>query len=157
MSSIEKPWPPLIFAKDPPPWVKSRDHLLTTVMWLVFAIMLETEFELVFGAHLERLGLGEFNTDANWPEFFSRLLTYLQVALVLIVLLFVASLNTYRRRKRSLLLPAPTPLGITEEMRRAGLDDAALTVARAERIVIVHIHARGQYRIELGSDPCGSA
>jgi hypothetical protein len=148
-----KPWPPLIFAQAPPPWVKSRDHLLTLAMWLVFAIMLETEFELFFGEHLEWLGLGKFDTEANWPEFFSRLMTYLQVAAVLIALLFVATLRTFRRRKQSLLLPSPTPFGIAEEVRRAGLDEMKLIAARAERIVIVHIDAGKQYRIEFGPHP----
>ena len=148
MNSISRPWPPLIIADHPPRWVKSRDHLLTLLMWLVFGVMLESEFELFFGAHLERLGFGDFDTDANWPAFFERLLPFLLVALTLILLLFVASLRTLRRRRRALLLPPPGPLGITEEIRRTGMDEASLIAARAERIVIVHIDADGKYLIE---------
>ena len=148
MSTAEKPWPPLIIAKHPPSWVKSRDHLLTLLMWIMFAVMLETEFELFFGAYFERWSFGDFDTEPNWARFFEQLTPFLQVALVLIVLLLVATLRTLRRRKRGLLLPPPVPLGIAEEVRRAGMDEVALRAARARRIVVVHISAEGNYRIE---------
>ena len=66
-------WPPLIVASEKPRWVWWRDFALTLLMWLVFAIMLETEFELFFGRYLERLGLGDFDTNANWARFFERM------------------------------------------------------------------------------------
>jgi hypothetical protein len=148
MNSMSRPWPPLIIADHPPRWVKSRDHVLTLLMWLVFGLMLESEFELFFGAQFERLGFGDFDTDADWPTFFERLTPFLLVALTLILLLFVASLRTLRRRKLALLLPPPMPLGITEEIRRAGMDETSLIAARAERIVIVQIDHDGKCLIE---------
>jgi hypothetical protein len=151
MNTAGRPWPPLIIADHPPHWVKSRDHLLTLLMWLVFAAMLESEFELFFGGYLERLGFGDFDTDADWPAFFQRLTPFLLVALTLILLLFIASLRTLRRRRRALLLPPPVPLGIAEETRRAGMDESSLIAARAERIVIVQIDPDGKYLIESQS------
>ena len=53
------PWPPLIVASTTPTWVKARDVVLTLVMWVLFAIMLRTEFDLFFGRYLARLGLGD--------------------------------------------------------------------------------------------------
>ena len=46
MSDLDKPWPPLIVAARPPRWMTSRDHLLTFIMWLLFAMMLETQFDV---------------------------------------------------------------------------------------------------------------
>src|SRR4029453_3636375 len=46
-------------------------------MGVIFAIILETEFELFFGRYLERLGWGNFDTNANWAQFFHRLEPYL--------------------------------------------------------------------------------
>lgn len=148
MNNIRRPWPPLIIADHPPQWVKSRDHVLTLLMWLVFGVMLESEFVLFFGAHLERLGFGDFDTDADWPGFLQRLMPFLLVALTLILLLFIASLRTLRRLRRALLLPPPMPPGIAEEIPRAGMDEASLIAARAERIVIVQIDADGKFLIE---------
>ena len=47
-----------------------------TLMWAVFAIMLETEFELFFGRYLERMGLGDFDTEGKWAGFFEALRPY---------------------------------------------------------------------------------
>jgi len=47
-------------------------------MWLLFGLMLENEFELFFGGYFERWGLGDFDTDPDWPEFFRRLRPYLE-------------------------------------------------------------------------------
>jgi tetratricopeptide (TPR) repeat protein len=54
ISDAAKPWPPLIVADHTPRWVRWRDFALTLMMWILFAIMLETEFELFVGPHLER-------------------------------------------------------------------------------------------------------
>jgi hypothetical protein len=57
-------------------------------------------------------------------------------------------MRTLQQRRRSLLLPIPVPFGLTEECRRAGLDEQELTSARASMIVVVHIDADGKHRIE---------
>src|SRR5262249_14499534 len=86
-------------------------------------------------------GLGDFDTDANWPTFFVRLSPFLTMIGLLVTMLAVASMITLRRRKRSLLLPAPRPLGIAEECRRSGMAEGALLSARALKIAVVHINA----------------
>ena len=143
-----RPWPPLIVADHTPRWVKWRDFVLTLVMWLLFAVMLETEFELFVGPHLERWGLGDFNTDANWEEFLGRLMPFVLISMMLIGLLVAASLMTLRRRRRGLLLPVPPPLEIAEQAKRAGMAPAALESARGLRIAVVHIEADGRHRVE---------
>ena len=67
-----------IVAETAPTWVRVRDFLLTFAMWLLFALMLETEFELFFGRYLEWLGWGDFDTDGHWEVFFERLRPYAQ-------------------------------------------------------------------------------
>jgi hypothetical protein len=148
MSTAEQRWPPLIVANDVPRLIRWRDILLTLLMWIAFAVMLETEFEMFFGNHLERLGFGDFNTEPNWLIFFERLTPFLLTIALLISLLGVASIRTLQRRRRALLLPMPVPLELAEECRRAGLDAKQLTSARTSMIVIVHIDADGKHRIE---------
>jgi hypothetical protein len=147
MSDAAKPWPPLIVADHTPRWVKWRDFALTLMMWILFAIMLETEFELFVGPHLEHWGLGDFDTEANWGAFFGRLMPFIQIAMMLIGVLALASLITLYRRRRSLLLPPPPPLAIGDEARRAGLDEVALAAARELRIAVVHIDEDGTHRV----------
>jgi poly-beta-1,6-N-acetyl-D-glucosamine biosynthesis protein PgaD len=141
-------WPPLIVADSKPTWVKVRDVVLTLAMWVLFAIMLETEFELFFGHYLKRLGLGDFDSEANWLKFFNALRPFLLTALVLVALLFVAALLTLRRVARSRRLPPPTPLTIGEQAGGIGMEDPALAAARELRVAVVHIDADGRYRIE---------
>ena len=149
MSSSNRPWPPLIVARHVPRFVKWRDILLTLMMWGFFAVLLDTEFKLFLGDYLEQLGLGPFDTSANWPVYLDRLMPFFLTAAVLAGLLIVFSLHTLRRRSRALLLPQPAPLEAADQAHRAGLDEAELIVARDQRIVIVHIDTNGRHRIEV--------
>jgi poly-beta-1,6-N-acetyl-D-glucosamine biosynthesis protein PgaD len=142
------PWPPLIVASTKPTFVKVRDTALTLLMWLLFAILLETEFEMFFGHYLQRLGLGDFDSEGRWLEFFQALRPFIQVALVLVSLLLVAGLLTLRRVARGRKLPQPAPLTAGDEARRVGMDKAELIAARELRVVVVHIDGDGKYRVE---------
>jgi hypothetical protein len=148
MTISDQHWPPLIVADKAPRFILWRDFLLTLLMWVVFVILLEKEFELFFGHHLERLGLGDFDTEANWPIFFERLTPFLVTIALLISLLFVASMLTSQRRRRALLLPIPVPLSLAEQCCRAGIDAHTLISARDLKIVIVHIDPNGKHRID---------
>jgi hypothetical protein len=117
------------------------------MMWILFAVMLEREFELFVGPHLERWGLGDFDTEANWAVFFERLMPFIQVTMMLVGALALAGLITLYRRRRGLLLPPPPFLAIAYEARRAGMDETALAAARELRIAIVHIDDDGTHRI----------
>jgi hypothetical protein len=105
-----KAWPPLIIASAKPRWLVWRDFALTAAMWLLFAIMLETEFELFFGRFLERLGLGDFDTNPNWGRFFERLRPYVGLSIMSAVLLGGATVATLRRLRRFIKMAAPEPL-----------------------------------------------
>src|SRR5229473_2042565 len=94
---LVKAWPPLIVASSKPSLIKVRDVVLTVAMWLLFVIMLETEFEMFFGRNLARLGLSDFDSDWRWLEFFHALRPFVEVALVLVTLLLVAGMFTLRR------------------------------------------------------------
>jgi hypothetical protein len=149
MIGVSRHWPPLIMAAHTPRWVKVRDVLLTLAMWILFAIMLETEFELFFGHYLKEIGLGDFfHTEPNWSVFFERLRPYLVTTAVLTGLLTLASVRTLRRHRRSLLLPQPSPLPAAVQARHAGITEAALLAARDLPIAVAHIDNDGEYRIE---------
>jgi hypothetical protein len=148
MSDAVKQWPPLIVAENKPRWVKWRDFGLTLLMWILFAIMLETEFELFVQRQLVRLGLGDFDTSARWGEFFERLLPFILVALLLISLLVLASVFTLRRRRRGLQLPAPQPLAVADEARRTGMKAADLSAMRELKNVVVYIDEDGTHRVK---------
>jgi poly-beta-1,6-N-acetyl-D-glucosamine biosynthesis protein PgaD len=143
-----KVWPPLIVANTKPTWVRVRDVALTVLMWALFAIILETEFEMFFGRNLARLGLSDFDSEWRWLEFFRALRPFVEVAIVLVSLLVVASLLTLRRVARGRRLPQPAPLAAGDEARRVSLDEAELIAARELRVVVVHIEPNGKHRIE---------
>ena len=145
----ERDWPPLIVAETAPAWVRRRDFFLTLLMWILFAIMLETEFELFFGRFLEQLGLGDFDTDGKWDVFFERLRPYVRLALMLASTLAVASILTLIRRRRTLRQPPPPPLSVAEHAANVGMDAEALQAARNLRNCVVHIDdATGRHSIE---------
>jgi hypothetical protein len=141
-------WPPLIVASEKPRWVWWRDFALTLAMWLMFAIMLGTEFELWFGRYLERLGLGHFDTNAHWTLFFERLRPYVYLIISLLAFLAAAAVATNHRRRRTLLLAPPPPLPVAQQARRAGMDEADLLVARKLANAVVHTAPDGGQRVE---------
>ena len=143
-----KSWPPLIVASEKPRWVVWRDFALTLAMWLVFAIMLETEFELFFGRYLERLGLGDFDTNAHWARFFQRLEPYLWLIIMLLALLAASAVATIHRLRRFLKQAPPPPLQAAEEARRGHMEVATLLAVREFANVVVHVTPDGAYRIE---------
>jgi PgaD-like protein len=142
-----KAWPPLIVASTKPTWVKVRDIALTVLMWVLFAIMLETEFEVIHSRNMVRLGLSDVGDDWRWPEFFQALLPFVQVALVLVSLLLIAGLLSLLRLARERKLPQPAPLPAGDEASRVGLEEANLVAARELRIVVAHIDKDGGYRV----------
>jgi poly-beta-1,6-N-acetyl-D-glucosamine biosynthesis protein PgaD len=146
--NADRPWPPLVVAERLPRVVRWRDAVLTLLMWVFFALLLDIEFELLLGDYSARLGLGGDDADPNWPEYFARLLPFLLLAASLVAVLLVFSVRTLRRRRRSLLLPEPSPLKAADEARRAAIPETTLAAAREQRVVTVHIDAGGAYRIE---------
>jgi hypothetical protein len=148
MNSSDRPWPPLIVAKHVPRLVRWRDVLLTSIMWVMCAALIDSEAGLFLGRYLERLGFGHFDTEANWPMFFERMAPFLLTAAGFALWVVIFSLRTARLKLRALVLPQPAPLAIAEEARRVGLDEATLIAARKQRIVTVHIDADGRHRIE---------
>jgi len=75
MNSSDKPWPPLIVAGHVPRLVKWRDLLLTSILWVCFALLLGIEFELFLGGSLGLL-------DTDWLLFFERLKPYFLAAAI---------------------------------------------------------------------------
>ena len=144
----QESWPPLIVASEKPRWVVWRDFALTLLMWLMFAIILETEFELFFGRYLERLGWGDFDTNANWARFFQRLEPYLWLIVMLVALLAASTVATLRRLRRFLKQAPPPSLQATEQARRAGMDEADLLAVRELANVVVHMAPDGRHRVE---------
>lgn len=140
-----RPWPPLIVDGQMSRLVRWRDLLLTLLMWFLFGLMLETEFELFFGKYLERLGFSGFDTDPQWDVFFERLRPFLRTAFILLCILLVLSLLTMVRRRRSLDLPPPTPLTVAEQAERAGMTAQDLARARELPNVVVSIGADGRH------------
>src|SRR6185436_13935140 len=94
-------WPPLIVASEKPKWLWWRDLAITLVMWLLFAILLEDEFELLVAPHLEHIGWVEPDRDPDWLLFFERLRPYLYVKIALVASLAVAAMATVARYFRA--------------------------------------------------------
>jgi hypothetical protein len=112
--------------------VKWRDTLLTLMMWGFFAALLDIELPKTI-----------------WSVFVDRLMPFLLIAVILVGSLIIFSLRTLWRRSRAVLLPQPAPLETADQALRAGLDEAELSAAREQRIVIVHIDSNGRHRIEV--------
>jgi hypothetical protein len=141
-------WPPLIVASEKPKWVWWRDFALTVAMWLIFAAMLETEFEFFLGRYLERMGWGDFDTNADWSRFFELLKPFLYLVTVLLAFLTLASVATVARYFRARRLPPPTPLPAAAQARRARMAETDLLASRTSANVVVYIAPDGTHRVE---------
>jgi hypothetical protein len=141
-------WPPLIVAAEKPRWVWWRDFALTIAMWVLFAIMLQTEFELFFGRYLERLGLGDFDTNAHWERFFERLTPYIWLIVMLLAFLGIATVLTIHRARLMLRLGQPPALPPADQAARGGMTVPALLAARKLQNAVVHVEADGRHRVE---------
>jgi hypothetical protein len=141
-------WPPLIVVSEKPKWLFWRDFALTLAMWFLFAIMLATEFELIFGRYLERFGFGDFDTSAHWARFFRRLEPYVMLIISLLAFLAAATVATVHRIRRSLQMAPPRPLQPAEEVRYARMDVPALLAARELRNAVVYVEPDGRHRVE---------
>jgi poly-beta-1,6-N-acetyl-D-glucosamine biosynthesis protein PgaD len=138
MRAPDRSWPPLIHAALPA-WMTWRDAALTLAMWVVFVVLLQRQFSLVTGG---------VEDDSNIVEFIALLRPYGRLAVVLILLLVVAAAFTARRRRRAAMVPAPAPLALADEARRAGVDEATLAAARSLRIAVVRFDDAGRVMIE---------
>ena len=141
-------WPPLIVVSDKPRWVAWRDAALTVAMWILLAIMLETEFELFFGRYLERLGFGDFDTKAHWGRFFRLLEPYIWLIVALLALLAASTVATIHRVRRFRKAAPPPPLEPADQAARGRMDVAALLAARELRNAVVHVDPNGSHRVE---------
>ena len=145
---MNRDWPPLIVATSQPGWMRVRDGLLTLAMWLLLAIMLETEFELFFGPYLERLGWGAFDNDAEWSIFFRRLRPFVIVTGALVTWLVVSGLFTLQRRRHALLGDPPPPLSLEEQAADAGVDPFVLKAGRDLPNAVVSVEPDGSRTIK---------
>jgi hypothetical protein len=146
---VYESWPPLIVVSKKPRWVFWRDFALTLFMWLLFAIMLESEFELFFGRYLERLGFGDdFDTTAHWGRFFRRLEPFVWLTVMLVALLAASTIATLHRLRRFLKTAPPPPLEAAEEAARGRMAVADLLAARELRTAVVHVDPGGTHRVE---------
>lgn len=141
-------WPPLIVAHDKPRWLWWRDWAITLAMWMTFALMLATEFELVFGRFFERLGLGDFDTNPHWGRFFERLAPYVWLIVMLAAFLGAATVATVHRIRSSRKRAPPEPLQPAEEAARVRMEVPALLAGRDLQNAVVYIDPDGTYRVE---------
>lgn len=130
MKSGDGQWPPLIVAASRPAWIRGRDFVLTTVMWLLLAAMMSNELGLFlgiylerlgFGAVLERLGFGDAGEKFDWLLIVGRLGPYLVVVLALVLSLSTFALHTVRRRRNALGMASPQPLSLASQAHQAAL------------------------------------
>jgi hypothetical protein len=157
MRRPERAWPPLIVAAHKSRWLRVRDFAITAAAWMLFASMLNHEFELVADTGLRRLGLGSLFDRLGVADvamkfdlflFLEPLAPYLIVVAALLVFLCGFALHTLLRRHWSLGGPRPPPLSLVRQawhaalapmarrpgernrLPRAGLDEGALVDAR---------------------------
>jgi hypothetical protein len=133
MTQGNRQWPPLVYASHKSGWIRWRDRALTAGMWLIFAAMLNREFELFFGPYLEplgldplllRLGLGDLGMKVNLAEFLANLAPYMAVIVVLVLGLSTFSIHTLVRRYRAIRARNPAPLSLISQARDAALAPA---------------------------------
>lgn len=124
-------WPPLVYASRKSIWIRWRDFALTAGMWLIFAAMMNKEFELFFGSYLEAFGVGsllfslgiaDLGMKLNWAEFVANLAPYVAVIIVLLAGLSTFSIHTLAKRYRSLRATDPAPLSLASQARDAALE-----------------------------------
>lgn len=146
-TSAAKDWPPLITTAVRPAWVIWRDRALTVLMWSMFGLLLQSEFQFLADRVYAFTDFEE-TPDPHWRYFWQLLWPFMRVSAWLILGLFVAGLLSLFRGRRARRLPQPPRLSLTDEADAKGLSDDALREARLRKIAIVHIGDDGRYRID---------
>jgi len=134
-------WPPIITAARVPRAVIWRDRILTIAMWLLLLYLMRRAVFLLWDEALELLGREEPAPEPPWTRWWERLQRYMDVAAVLGVWLLAWGIATLRRMRRYAGTPAPPPLPLTEQARRAGCNAADLAAWQEWRIVHVDVDA----------------
>lgn len=127
-SDREKPWPPLITEGVASVWINARDFVLTTLLWVLFVLMVGGDVGRVVAPWLDRLGIpidvkgvGYADLGDNWRYFLHSLAPFLAIALFLVIALVSFTIDTLNRRRRALRGPRPPPLPLGVEARHAEL------------------------------------
>jgi hypothetical protein len=147
VATAQAPWPPLITVAVRPAWVVWRDRGLTVLMWFMFAVLLQSEFQFLVD-RVAAFTLEEETPDPQWRYFWHMLWPFLRISALLVVGLFVAGLMSLARGRRARRLPPPAPLPLPDEADAKGLDAMSLLRARTLKRCVVAIGDDGRYRIE---------
>ena len=140
-------WPPLITVAVRPAWVVWRDRGLTVLMWFMFALLLQSEFQFLVD-RVSAFTMAEKTPDPHWRYFWEHLWPFMRISALLVIGLFVAGLVGLARARRASSMPPPLPLSLAVEADAKGLDEETLQRARTLKRCIVAIGDDGRYRIE---------
>lgn len=137
-------WPPVITDGRHSRLVKLRDVVLTLMMWgLLFAI-LYTELAFIFESLRVLLGRSEAVIDAELDAFARQMRPLMLLVAGLVLMLFVATLLSRRRRAEAVASPQPMPLEDARLLALTGLSADGLTDARGcKRAVVRRTDAGG--------------
>lgn len=147
MSGPQASWPPLITVAVRPAWVVWRDRGLTLLMWFLFALLLQSEFEFLVD-RVAAFTTADESPDPHWRYFWQMLWPFLRLSAWLILMLFLAGVLGLVRARRARTLPTPPPLLAADEADAKGLDKGTLLKARTLKRCVVAIGEDGRYRIE---------
>jgi hypothetical protein len=146
-AGADAPWPPLITTAVRPAWVVWRDRGLTVLMWFMFALLLQSEFQFLVD-RVSAFTMAEKAPDPHWRYFWEHLWPFMRISALLVIGLFVAGLVGLARARRASSMPPPLPLSSAVEADAKGLDEETLRRARTLKRCIVAIGDDGRYRIE---------
>lgn len=137
-------WPPLISNAHRTAWVRWRGFAITVAMWGLFCFVLAREIDLLWQA-LQLLARRPVEKiDPGLEEFLVGLKPALWVILILVTVLGVSTVVSWRRRNAALLQPPPAPLSERDLADDLGLSEQELNELRARTIVVLDVDEQGR-------------
>jgi len=137
-------WPPIISDAKRPVWIVWRDIAITAFAWTVFFFLVAREIDLAWQARPLLSGGSVNHIDTGLEEFLLQVQPTLQIILVLVTILGVATLASRRRRNAALRQPQPTPVPDRELASDLGLGERELNDMRRQKIIAIDVDAQGK-------------
>lgn len=139
--SPKLPWPPLIEARDVPRFVRVRDFVLTSLMWLLLIYAVRDLFIYLYDFLSPPLFTFALTSGPDWAAIWRHMQSFIYLVLFFVAWLLFWSVVRRRdlRRARDRRQPEPVTLAELAEGRR--LDPEFLARFQREKVVVIEYDA----------------
>lgn len=134
-------WPPLIEAQNVPRFVRVRDFVLTSLMWLLLLYALRNLFLYLYDFLSPPVFTFTLTSGPDWAAIWRHLESFVYLALFLVAWLLFWSVVRRRDLRRGRDHRQPEPVSLAELAEPRHLDPERLARFQNEKVVVIQYDA----------------